>query len=78
MLPGASEAILTILALRDGLIPPTLNLKNLDPEIDLDVVAGGPRPGNYEYAVNNSFGSDTTRPPPTISDSSAPTPPPPP
>ena len=53
---GASEAILTILALRDGLIPPTLNLKNLDPEIDLDVVAGSPRPGNYEYAVNNSFG----------------------
>lgn len=53
---GASESILTVLALRDGLIPPTLNLKNLDPEIDLDVVSGGPRPGNYEYALNNSFG----------------------
>jgi beta-ketoacyl ACP synthase len=53
---GASESILTVLALRDGLVPPTLNLKNLDPEIDLDVVAGGPRPGNYEYAINNSFG----------------------
>jgi beta-ketoacyl ACP synthase len=53
---GALEAILTVLALRDGLIPPTLNLKNLDPEIDLDVVSGGPRPGNYEYAINNSFG----------------------
>ncbi len=53
---GALEAILTVLALRDGLVPPTLNLKNLDPEIDLDVVSGGPRPGNYEYAINNSFG----------------------
>ena len=37
---GAVESILTVLALRDGVIPPTLNLKNLDPEIDLDVVAG--------------------------------------
>ncbi len=53
---GAVESILTVLALRDGIIPPTLNLKNLDPEIDLDVVANGPRPGNYKYAINNSFG----------------------
>ncbi len=41
--------------LRDGIVPPTLNLKNLDPEIDLDVVAGGPRRGDYRYAVSNSF-----------------------
>jgi beta-ketoacyl ACP synthase len=53
---GAVESILTVLALRDGIIPPTLNLKNLDPEIDLDVVAGGARPGTYNYAINNSFG----------------------
>ena len=53
---GAVESILTVLALRDGIIPPTLNLKNQDPEIDLDVVHGGPRPGNYQYAINNSFG----------------------
>ena len=53
---GAVESILTVQALRSGVIPPTLNLKNLDPEIDLDVVAGGPRPGNYDYAINNSFG----------------------
>ena len=53
---GAVESILTVLALRDGVIPPTLNLKNLDPEIDLDVVAGEPRTGDYRYAVNNSFG----------------------
>ncbi len=53
---GAVEAILTVLALRDGVIPPTLNLRNLDPEIDLDVVAGEPRSGDYRYAINNSFG----------------------
>lgn len=53
---GAVESILTVLALRDGVIPPTLNLHNLDPEIDLDVVAGEPRQGDYRYAVNNSFG----------------------
>ena len=53
---GAVESILTVMALRDGVIPPTLNLRNLDPEIDLDVVADEPRLGNYQYAVNNSFG----------------------
>ena len=53
---GAVESILTVMALRDQVVPPTLNLENLDPEIDLDVVAGKPRPGNYEYAINNSFG----------------------
>ena len=53
---GCVEAILTVLSLRDGIVPPTLNLKNLDPEIDLDVVSGEPRPGNYQYAINNSFG----------------------
>jgi beta-ketoacyl ACP synthase len=53
---GAVESILTALALRDGVIPPTLNLRNLDPEIDLDVVSGEPRSGDYRYAINNSFG----------------------
>jgi beta-ketoacyl ACP synthase len=53
---GAVEAILTVLALRDGVIPPTLNLRNLDPEADLDVVADEPRAGDYRYAINNSFG----------------------
>ncbi|CAN3130706.1 KasA/KasB family beta-ketoacyl-ACP synthase [Mycobacterium sp. smrl_JER01] len=53
---GAVESILTLLALRDGVIPATRNLVNLDPEIDLDVVAGEPRRGRYEYAINNSFG----------------------
>ncbi|MDT5137691.1 MAG: beta-ketoacyl synthase [Mycobacterium sp.] len=53
---GAVESILTVLALRDQVVAPTLNLVNLDPEIDLDVVAGTPRIGNYRYAINNSFG----------------------
>jgi beta-ketoacyl ACP synthase len=53
---GAVESILTVLALRDQVIPPTLNLENLDPEIDLDVVAGKPRTGDFHYAINNSFG----------------------
>lgn len=53
---GAVESILTLMALRDGVIPPTRNLRNLDPEIDLDVVAGEPRTGDFRYAINNSFG----------------------
>ena len=53
---GAVEAVLTVQALRDGVVPPTLNLKDLDPEIDLDVVAGGSRRGDYRYAITNSFG----------------------
>jgi beta-ketoacyl ACP synthase len=53
---GALESILTVLALRDGVIPPTLNYETPDPEIDLDVVAGEPRYGEYQYAINNSFG----------------------
>ncbi|MEE2033306.1 KasA/KasB family beta-ketoacyl-ACP synthase [Rhodococcus chondri] len=53
---GALEAVLTVLSLRDGVIPPTLNLENQDPEIDLDVVKGEPRYGRFDFALNNSFG----------------------
>jgi beta-ketoacyl ACP synthase len=53
---GALEAVLTVLAVRDGVIPPTLNLDNQDPEIDLDVVKGEPRYGQIDFALNNSFG----------------------
>ncbi len=53
---GAVESILTVLALRDQVVPATRNLVNLDPEVDLDVVAGTPRAGDYQYAINNSFG----------------------
>jgi len=53
---GALESILTVLSLRDGVIPPTLNYETPDPEIDLDVVAGEARHGDYTFAINNSFG----------------------
>ena len=53
---GAVEAVLTVQALRDGVVPPTLNLKDLDPAIELDVITGSPRRADYRYAVSNSFG----------------------
>ncbi|MGL6235996.1 MAG: KasA/KasB family beta-ketoacyl-ACP synthase [Segniliparus sp.] len=53
---GALESILTIKALEDGISPPTLNLDNQDPEIKLDVVHGESRKGDFQYAINNSFG----------------------
>ena len=53
---GAIEAALTVFALRDGVVPPTLNLENLDSGVELDVVAGQARTHDYRYAVSNSFG----------------------
>ncbi|WP_327139470.1 KasA/KasB family beta-ketoacyl-ACP synthase [Nocardia sp. NBC_01327] len=53
---GALESILTVLSIRDGIVPPTLNLENQDPEIDLDIVHGEARRQDIEYAINNSFG----------------------
>ncbi|PXX71645.1 3-oxoacyl-(acyl-carrier-protein) synthase [Nocardia tenerifensis] len=53
---GALESVLTVLSLRDQLIPPTLNLENQDPAVNLDIVSGCPRPLRIDYAVNNSFG----------------------
>jgi beta-ketoacyl ACP synthase len=53
---GAVECALTVLTLRDGIVPPTLNLRHLDDRMDLDVVAGEARRGDYRYAVSNSFG----------------------
>ncbi|BEK89759.1 beta-ketoacyl-ACP synthase II [Nocardia seriolae] len=53
---GALEAIISVLTLRDQVIPPTLNLENQDPEVDLDVVHTKPRHTEVEFALNNSFG----------------------
>jgi 3-oxoacyl-[acyl-carrier-protein] synthase II/beta-ketoacyl ACP synthase len=53
---GAVEAVLTVQALRDGVVPPTRNVKDLDPEIDLDVVVDRPRRADYRYAISNSMG----------------------
>jgi len=52
---GAIEAIYSVLALEHGVVPPTANLVNPDPEIDLDLV-GSPRGGAYQVAMSNSFG----------------------
>jgi len=53
---GAVEAIVTVLSIRDGVVPQTLNLENLDPAVSLDVVAGEPRKIKLDAAVNDSFG----------------------
>ena len=53
---GALEAIFCILALRDGMLPPTINLEVPDPECDLDYVPNQARPADVEVAMNNSFG----------------------
>ena len=52
---GAIEAAATLLALRDGTIPPTANLLEPDPACDLDVVPNSPRTADVEYALSNSF-----------------------
>jgi beta-ketoacyl ACP synthase len=52
---GAIESILTVQALRDGVVPQTLNTKHLDERIDLDVVTGQPRRSDYRHAVSNTF-----------------------
>ena len=53
---GAVEGIATLLAVREGTVPPTANLDELDPEVKLDVVAGEPRQVSLRAAVNDSFG----------------------
>ncbi|WP_406318267.1 beta-ketoacyl-[acyl-carrier-protein] synthase family protein [Streptosporangium sp. NBC_01639] len=53
---GAMGAISAILTLRDGVIPATRNVDDLDPEIKLDVVTGRPRHGRLTAALTNSFG----------------------
>jgi len=52
---GALESVLTVLSLRDGVAPPTLNVTELDERIDLDVVTGEARKADYRYALNNTF-----------------------
>ena len=53
---GAVEAIATLLAVHEGVIPPTANLEHLDPGVVLDVVSGQPRKVALTAAVNDAFG----------------------
>ena len=53
---GGVESVILGLTLRDGIIPPTINLDNQDPELDLDYVPNTPRKADVRYALSNSFG----------------------
>ncbi|HXY04770.1 MAG TPA: beta-ketoacyl-ACP synthase II [Terriglobales bacterium] len=53
---GGLEAGITVLALRNQLLPPTINLEKPDPECDLDYVPQHARKTSLEYAMSNSFG----------------------
>ena len=53
---GGVEAVISILALRDGVLPPTINLENPDPECDLDYVPNKARHSQVDVAMSNSFG----------------------
>ncbi|PQV62976.1 3-oxoacyl-[acyl-carrier-protein] synthase II/nodulation protein E [Abditibacterium utsteinense] len=53
---GALEAIATILALKNGVLPPTLNLETPDPNCDLDYVPNTAREAKIEFALSNSSG----------------------
>ncbi len=53
---GGVEAIASIMALREGFLPPTINLINQDPECDLDYVPNVGREKQIEYALSNSLG----------------------
>jgi 3-oxoacyl-[acyl-carrier-protein] synthase II len=53
---GSVEAIFAILALRDGVVPPTLNLDNPSPSCDIDLVPKQARERKVDYVLSNSFG----------------------
>ncbi|MCR8656196.1 beta-ketoacyl-ACP synthase II [Paenibacillus endoradicis] len=53
---GGVEAVILALTLQNGIIIPTINLDNLDPELDLDYVPNTPRKADVKVALSNSFG----------------------
>jgi 3-oxoacyl-[acyl-carrier-protein] synthase II len=53
---GAIELAVTVLALKNGILPPTINLDYPDPACDLDCVPWKPRPADLSVAISNSFG----------------------
>jgi 3-oxoacyl-(acyl-carrier-protein) synthase len=53
---GAIEAIASIMAIRNGCVPPTINYEDPDPECDLDYTPNTSKTKNIRYAMSNSFG----------------------
>jgi nodulation protein E len=52
---GAIEAVAAILALRNGVLPPTIGYREADPDCDLDVIPNHARRREAEFAISNSF-----------------------
>ncbi|MDD3469100.1 MAG: beta-ketoacyl-[acyl-carrier-protein] synthase family protein [Thermoguttaceae bacterium] len=53
---GATEMIISLLAMRDNVLPPTINYENPDPDCDLDYVPNEARPAKVDIVMSNSFG----------------------
>jgi 3-oxoacyl-[acyl-carrier-protein] synthase II len=53
---GALEFVVSSLVVRDGVVPPTINYANPDPECDLDYTPNKPAQRDVEFALSNSFG----------------------
>jgi len=53
---GAAGTVMSLLALKQQILPPTVNLEEPDPECDLDFIPGKPREAKVEWALANSFG----------------------
>jgi len=53
---GATELILCLLAIRDNVLPPTINYENPDPDCDLDYIPNTARESRCDHALSNSFG----------------------